>query len=221
MTNPAFPFKNRLCSWPQIFCKHNIRYSLSVFYILMICVSVSACGILTEAPAKKLLKRADYPVDFGEFLSQNNAYHRYEELVYFLASHGAHEIVPVWQLLQQGSDWKAHGLPKYAIPPRERWNDMINTLVFLKYDLIPYIGPVKVLSGFRTPQYNSFAGGANQSRHLQFSALDLRPMAKIERSQLHGILQNRWSTLGKDYNLGLGLYSGTRFHVDTGGFRRW
>ena len=98
---------------------------------------------------------------------------------------------------------------------------MVNTLVFLKYDLIPYIGDVRVLSGFRTPKYNRLAGGAGRSRHLTFSALDLKPVTEIDRSRLHRILQNRWHTLGEEYKLGLGLYSNLRFHIDTGGHRQW
>ncbi len=178
---------------------------------------VTACGILSEMPEKLY----DYPPDFAQFLSENNAFQDYEDFVYFLQSHELHNILPAWQLLQQGTDFSKHNLPKYAIPAREHWNEMVNTLVFLKYDLIPYIGDVRVLSGFRTPKYNRLAGGAGRSRHLTFSALDLQPVAKMERKELHHILQNRWHTLGENYDLGLGLYSSVRFHIDTGGHRQW
>jgi len=184
---------------------------------LLLSWTISSCGILTEAPENL----NDYPVDFARFLKENNSHSDYEDFVYFLQSHDVHNIVPVWQLLQQGSDWEKHQLPKYAMPDREHWNSMLNTLVFLKYDLIPYIGDVRVLSGFRTPHYNQLAGGAGKSRHLTFSALDLRPVADIERSKLHGILQNRWHNLGGEYKLGLGLYANSRFHIDTGGHRQW
>jgi len=178
---------------------------------------VSSCGMLIQAPDNV----NDYPADFARFLNQTEAHTDYQDFVYFLHSHDVHTIVPVWQLLQQGSDWEKHQLPKYALPDREHWDSMVNTLIFLKYDLIPYIGDVRVLSGFRTPHYNRLAGGAGKSRHLTFSALDLRPVADIERTQLHGILQNRWHNLGREYNLGLGLYADSRFHIDTGGYRQW
>lgn len=178
---------------------------------------ITACGILSEMPENL----NDYPPDFAEFLIENNAQRDYEDLVYFLQSQQLHNLLPVWQLLQQGSDFRKHSLPKYAIPSRENWDKMINTLVFLKYELIPYIGDVRVLSGFRTSQYNKLAGGAPKSRHLTFSALDLRPVETIERTELHRILQNRWHTLGENYNLGLGLYSSLRFHIDTDGHRQW
>lgn len=197
-----------------------LQKSTSIAIILLLSLLTNACGILTESESVAHV-RYNYPADFGQFLQQNNASAEYDDLVYFLASHDVHHIVPVWQLLQQGSDWKTHALPKYAIPDREHWEKMVNTLVFLKYDLLPYIGPVNVLSGFRTSRYNQLAGGAGKSRHLKFSALDLRPKQKIDRAQLHGILQNRWHNVGKNYKLGLGLYRGLRFHIDTGGHRQW
>jgi len=185
--------------------------------VILLSWLLSSCGVLEQAPENA----NDYPTDFARFLNETEAHAEYEDFVYFLHSHDVHNIVPVWQLLQQGSDWQKHQLPKYALPDREHWDSMINTLVFLKYDLIPYIGDVRVLSGFRTPHYNLAAGGAGKSRHLTFSALDLRPVTDMERTQLHGILQNRWHSLGREYNLGLGLYAHLRFHIDTGGYRQW
>jgi len=170
----------------------------TLLVVLLLSWQITSCGILTEVPENL----HDYPSDFARFLARNGAHGDYEDFVYFLKSHDVHQIVPVWQLLQQGSEWEKHQLP-------------------IKYDLIPYIGDVKVLSGFRTPHYNKLAGGAGKSRHLSFSALDLRPVAKIDRSKLHGILQNRWHSFGNHYNLGLGLYGNKRFHIDTGGFRQW
>ncbi len=217
---PTIDVQARGCR-PSLINARYTRRNIYVLFVLLHSWLAASCGILTEAPGGDAAYQSNYPADFAEFLHENNAHSDYNELVYFLASHGVQRIVPVWQLLQQGSDWKSHSLPKYALPPRENWSDMVNTLVFLKYDLIPYIGPVRVLSGFRTPNYNQLAGGAGKSRHLKFSALDLRPVAQIERSQLHGILQNRWNNFGREYDLGLGLYASTRFHIDTGGFRQW
>ncbi len=190
---------------------------LHITLLLIAALLVNSCGLLTEVPENS----DQEPEDFKAFLANSSARNDYDDLVYFLASHDVHEIVPIWQLLQQGTDWRNHGLSKFAVPPRETWNSMVNTLVFLKYDLVPYIGPVEVLSGFRTPTYNRVAGGARKSRHMSFSALDLKPVDDINRSRLHEILKNRWENFGDTYNLGLGLYSGRRFHIDTGGYRQW
>lgn len=213
-TSQRSAYPSRRCGGLTV---HQPGHCFGLFLTLVMSLSITACGLLSEMPDNLY----DYPPDFEQFLRENNASYDYEEFVYFLQSHDVHRIVPVWQLLQQGSDFRKHKLPKYALPAREHWDEIINTLVFLKYDLVPYIGDVRVLSGFRTPKYNLLAGGAGKSRHLTFSALDLRPVANIERSELHRILQNRWHTLGEEYNLGLGLYSSLRFHIDTGGHRQW
>ncbi len=205
--------------WLAVSAKYKRRTAwISVFLLSWL---LSSCGMLSQVSDHELEYPDDFPTDFARFLNENEAHADYEDFVHFLKSHDVHTIVPIWELLQQGSDWQKHRLPKYALPARQHWPRMVNTLVFLKYDLIPYIGDVRVLSGFRTPHYNLAAGGAGRSRHLTFSALDLRPVAKIERSQLHGILQNRWHSLGREYNLGLGLYANLRFHIDTGGYRQW
>jgi len=188
-----------------------------VFALSLLMFLISACGMLTPLPESI----DEYPDDFAKFLNQGDLHGDYNDLVFYLEDNGVHDTVPTWQLLLQGTDWKSHKLPKYAIPPRENWRDMINTLAFLKYDLLPYTGPVKVLSGFRTPGYNLAAGGADKSRHLSFSALDLKPVNDIDRAALHSILKDRWNTLGEQYKLGLGLYNGLRFHIDTGGHRQW
>jgi len=205
MTTPARP------------ARHSISHYIKTTAWGLLILSLNSCALLTPLPESI----ENYPEDFAQFLNSGNHYQSYDDLVYFLAANGIDDTVPVWQLLQQGTDWRRHKLQKYAIPPRENWDDMVNTLIFLKYDLMPYIGPVEVLSGFRTPTYNRVAGGAAKSRHLDFSALDLRPVNEIKRSQLRGILTERWTNIGKQYNLGLGLYSGSRFHIDTGGHRRW
>ncbi len=161
------------------------------------------------------------PESFRQFIILNNLQTEYRTFERYLYSKGVRDLVPTWQLLQQGSDWRQHGLSPYAFPERESWDRMVKTLTFIRVDLIPFIGPVEVLSGFRTKYYNHVAGGAPRSRHLSFSALDLRPVREIERKRLHAILQKIWHTRGKKRNLGMGLYQGLRFHIDTGGYRQW
>ena len=161
------------------------------------------------------------PESFRQFIIVNNLQAEYRALEQFLYSKGVRDLVPTWQLLQQGSDFRQHDMSPYAFPDREDWHHMANTLTFIRVDLMPYIGPVEVLSGFRTKHYNFVAGGAPRSRHLSFSALDLKPVREIERKRLHAILQKIWHSRGKKRNLGMGLYAGLRFHVDTGGYRQW
>lgn len=161
------------------------------------------------------------PESFRQFIIVNNLQAEYRALEAYLYRKGVRDIVPTWQLLLQGSHWRQHNLSPYAFPDRELWHHMANTLNFIRVDLMPRIGPVEVASGFRTKYYNHLAGGAPRSRHLSFSALDLKPVRPIERERLHHTLQRIWHTKGKQRNLGMGLYEGLRFHIDTGGYRQW
>ena len=161
------------------------------------------------------------PESFRQFIIVNNLQEEYRALERFLYSKGVRDLVPTWQLLQQGTDFRQHNLSPYAFPERELWDRMAKTLTFIRVDLVPRIGPVEVLSGFRTKDYNFAAGGAPRSRHLTFSALDLRPLRKIERKRLHATLQKIWHSRGEKRKLGMGLYQGLSFHIDTGGYRQW
>ena len=214
-------------------CYKNTGHGLVCTALLLLALSITSCGFSTQRQDSIADQFADLgvelvvdqteelPEDFHQFLVNNNYHSEYNDLVYFLSSHGVENLVPTWRLLQQGSEWEKHALPRYAMPQRHLWEQMVGTLMFIKRELVPYIGPVKVLSGFRTPHYNFAAGGAGRSRHLIFSALDLRPVQQIDRASLHAILQNRRHNYGREYKLGMGLYHGTRFHIDTGGYRQW
>jgi len=112
-------------------------------------------------------------------------------------------------------------LPCYKIPPIAKWKNILPLLIFIKKELIPQIGSVEIVSCFRTPRYNRAAGGSRGSKHLYFNAADIIPLKQISTSRLKKILKNIWRKIGRQYHLGLGLYSGLRFHIDTMGFRKW
>jgi len=182
--------------------------------------SLLSCAVLTTAACNRQPMQPP-PESFRQFVIANGLQMEYRELEQFLYQKGVRDIVPTWKLLQQGRDWRQHEQQQYAFPDEEKWERMARTLVFLKSELIPYIGPVEVFSGFRTKMFNHLAGGAPRSRHLSFSALELQPVRPIERQRLHAILQKVWHKRGKKHNVGMGLYSGVLFHIDTGGYRQW
>lgn len=72
--------------------------------------------------------------------------------------------------------------------------------------------PIKVLSGYRTPNYNRRVGGARNSRHVQADAADI--VAKgYSAEQVHARILDLYRA-GKLPRLGgLGLYPGF-VHVD-------
>jgi len=58
--------------------------------------------------------------------------------------------------------------------PRALWPNIIPTLLLLE-ELRAHFGhPVEVLSGYRSPAYNRAVGGARESMHLSFNAIDFR-----------------------------------------------
>lgn len=139
----------------------------------------------------------------------------------WLFTQGVGGIVPTTDLWRQGTDWRALAQPPFAVPPRDLWPGIVPTLVVLRDEVIPLVGPVEVVSGFRTFRYNQLAGGAPGSRHRWFEALDVLPRAPWPRRVLHHRLVGWWRTDGPGAQVGLGLYEHTRFHVDTWRHRTW
>ncbi len=122
----------------------------------------------------------------------------------FLRKHQAYDIVPIEQLFRQGTDWRQTESQPFAIPPRELWPNILPTLRVIQEVVIPSIGPVAVVSGFRQPDYNAKAGGAKSSRHLIFSAVDMIPNHEFDREMLKTKLLFLWQKHGSNQRIGLG-----------------
>ena len=139
----------------------------------------------------------------------------------FLDRKGVGDVVPAWTLWRQGTDWAEVGEPAFAVPPARDWPSIVPTLKLLRDEVMPLVGPVEVVSAWRTVQYNKVAGGAGRSRHLYFEAVDVQPERNWVRSELHQTLLGKWRAIGPRTGWGLGLYERTRFHVDTHKHRKW
>ncbi|WP_117234178.1 hypothetical protein [Vibrio maerlii] len=129
--------------------------------------------------------------------------------------------MPLHLVLLQGTNWVLNDTSVFTLPNAKHIDNMANTLLFVQKYIEPEIGVVVPVSGERNKFYNDTSGGAPSSKHLEFCALDMVPLEDINRPDLHKKLDKIWSTHGKEHNVGLGLYSGVRFHIDTCGFRRW
>lgn len=70
---------------------------------------------------------------------------------------------------------KRQGSAVVTMPPRELWWHIMPTLNILDR-VRDAVGPVKVLSGYRPPDYNKIVGGARDSMHVHFNAVDWRPV---------------------------------------------
>ena len=140
----------------------------------------------------------------------------------YLAERQADEVVPTWQLLRTASMWRDCSGPQFEVAPASAWGHIAATLGFVRSHVQPAIGPVEALSGYRNEELNRCSGGAKASAHRHFYALDLTPVrANIDRRSMISNICRIHSQRGKDYDVGLGFYSGMRFHVDSKGFRRW
>lgn len=203
--------------------KESVEYRVSAasaLTILILALSFVQCGWHDEY---NLISFYDTPSveDFDRFIAENELNSSYSRFSRFVQSRGTLDWPPPAHLLRQGTDWRRLDEPAFALPPRRKWSNILPVIQLIEAEIIPAVGPVEILSAYRTTQYNAKADGASRSRHLEFQALDLVPQKRIARTQLHSILLDIWKRNGRRYRMGLGLYSGHRFHVDTAGYRRW
>jgi hypothetical protein len=139
----------------------------------------------------------------------------------YLASAGVEGIVPTWQLFRTATAWKDCGGEPFEIPPTSEWPHMIQTLRYIRDYVIPTLGPVEPVSTYRNPKLNVCAGGAPESAHMHYSAVDLVPLKPIDRVTMMRALCRAHSEHGGPYNAGLGFYAYLRFHIDSTKYRRW
>jgi hypothetical protein len=139
----------------------------------------------------------------------------------FLEMRQVEEVVPTWQLVRTASMWRECNGPRFEVAPFTEWNNVANTLQFVKQHVEPVIGEVEVMSGYRNAELNACSGGARESAHRRFFALDLMPIEPISRDGMIRSLCSIHRFRGAQHNTGLGFYTGMRFHVDSKGFRKW
>jgi len=113
----------------------------------------------------------------------------------------------------------SHYLPKgrasglNTLPPRNLWANMIPVIRAADEAREIMGSPIRILSAYRSPEYNRAVGGARFSRHLQFDALDLAPM-NGHVATLHTILK-KLRSVGL-FTGGIGRYS-SFVHLDNRG----
>ena len=130
-------------------------------------------------------------------------------------------MVPVWQLVRTSSSWRECNASRFEVAPAGQWGNIVQTLSFVKNEVQPAIGEVEALSGFRNEHLNGCSNGKPASAHRMFFAMDLVPAADIARGDMVARLCGAHARRGADYRAGLGFYSGSRFHVDSSGYRKW
>ncbi|MEZ9863792.1 D-Ala-D-Ala carboxypeptidase family metallohydrolase [Vibrio breoganii] len=162
---------------------------------------------------------------FRGWMLMNRAEGRVGEIAQQLRDAGITEeplkTMPLHLILLQGTNWAMNGTSVFTVPDQKRVPNMVRTVKFIQEHVEPVLGPLVPVSGDRTLYYNQTSGGATKSQHLNFCALDLVPINDITREELHKKLWSIYKSVGKENKMGMGLYSGVRFHIDTCGYRNW
>ena len=161
--------------------------------------------------------------DYYAWLARDPAHQRQVQAFRdHLASQGLAEVVPVWQLIRTSSSWRACNAARFEVAPPEKWQHITTTLRFVRDEVVPAVGPVEAVSGYRNEQLNRCSAGAPQSAHRHFFALDLAPVnPAVQRTAMVRRICAAHARDGRAYNTGLGFYTGMRFHVDSNGYRKW
>ncbi|HEX8402647.1 MAG TPA: D-Ala-D-Ala carboxypeptidase family metallohydrolase [Allosphingosinicella sp.] len=139
----------------------------------------------------------------------------------FLDMRGVDGVVPTWQLVRTASRWRECNGPRFQVSPFTEWTHIAQTLRFIRAHVEPVVGDVEAMSGYRNAELNACSGGARESAHRRFFALDLVPIKPIARPGMIRSLCAIHAWRGPAYEIGLGFYQGLRFHVDSKGYRKW
>ena len=163
------------------------------------------------------------PADFRNWV-RTSAESRADLIAFrdYLAAQGVESVVPFWELTRTSSSWRECGAEPFEAPPRDKWDHVVTTLKFVRDEVVPAVGAVEVLSGYRNEKLNKCSDGAPKSAHREYYALDMTPVnPAVTRAEMIRSVCAAHARDGRAYDAGLGFYSGRRFHVDSSKFRKW
>ena len=163
--------------------------------------------------------RADYLAWLARSPANRDAVTRFRDR---LADEGVEDVVPVWQLVRTSSSFRQCAASPFEVAPADKWANIVDTLKFVRDQVVPAVGRVEALSAYRNERLNACSAGAPRSAHRMFFALDLTPVsANVSRERMIASVCRAHGAHGRAFDTGLGFYSGKRFHVDSSGYRRW
>ncbi len=151
---------------------------------------------------------------YGQWLAKEGNAARVRDFERDLAKRGLNDVLPTHQILRTARDWRECGDP-FALPDRASWSGMFATLALVKNEIVPLVGKIEAVSGYRDPAMNACAGGATTSAHMQFGALDFYAMdSGMSESRLAALLCHWQSNKPARQAIGLGFYGNRKFHID-------
>ncbi|GAF61240.1 LOW QUALITY PROTEIN: hypothetical protein JCM18903_1226 [Psychrobacter sp. JCM 18903] len=168
-------------------------------------------------------------MDFNAWLNSNS--YRARQVAdfqrYLNSRVAAQNVPPMSQLLTTARSWSKCGYEPYQLPPQELWANIVPTLRLygeLKHQGF-YPPSSEIRSVYRSPGLNGCAGGADSSKHMNASAIDIWVPEYEDNlwrlSTMQDGLCQFWQYQGQSHNFGLGLYATGAIHLDTDGYRKW
>lgn len=103
-----------------------------------------------------------------------------------------------------------------SFPPESLWPNIVSTALFADLIRHEYGHPLRIGSAYRSPTYNAAIGGASQSQHVQFRALDLAPIGGPGAGVLHDIAVRIRAHGPLKWLGGIGSYA-SFIHIDNRG----
>lgn len=151
--------------------------------------------------------------------ARDQAFLRFEAM---LVEEGVADVIPADDLWLVDQIRPHCAAEPFVQPPEDEWRNIVPALRFIRDHVKPAIGDVRVVSGYRDEAFNICIRGAARSAHRSYRALDLVPVdANVSRSDLIAELCPIHEGAGARDNIGLGIYSARRFHIDARGYRGW
>ena len=121
------------------------------------------------------------------------------------------------ELLFKGASHYKRGSRSFGLntdPPRELWESILPTIKILDEFRGKLDAPVRILSAYRSPEYNRSIDGALRSQHTAFAAIDFTSPRGTPKMWAQELKEMRHEG---DFSGGIGIYSNF-VHVDTRGW---
>jgi N-acetylmuramoyl-L-alanine amidase len=138
--------------------------------------------------------------DFLEFFHALNLQHFTPDEILFLG----------------GSNKSGSCKGKNNYPPKEKWDKIKNTAIMIDAIRKELGAPIRILSCYRSEDYNACVGGASKSLHTEFNAIDFT--CSQSTPEVWRRVANKIRASDAKFKGGIGTYSPRRFvHIDTRG----
>lgn len=186
-------------------------------YPVILSLALLSASASASTPSDTYISQAA----FQGWVTDNHLETQVQAFEAHLARNGVADVLPTYQILRTSSTWQACQASAFEIPPQEVWANITTTLRYIKTEVEPRIGKVQAVSGYRNARLNTCSGGAEHSAHRYYFALDLLPETDISRATLIREMCLAHRENGQKSQIGLGFYSGVRFHLDSKKYRKW